>query len=417
MKKCMRFLAFFCAVTLLFSCFLISEASDNDARFDSYINMGDAAVQNNFAIPNLFRQNAVYSNYSRFPLVVKNGIEYVPISMFILYSYVDVNYSYTDENFFLLNTNNDHYISFNVEKGVASTYDGDLLRMDVPIFNKTRYIPARTVANVLGFTCETYDNKEIGVYAFRVSDGKSGITLEQLISPYIADNTNPNPPSPPPPVQVEDDPLEKLAKRRVALCYSNLAYSNMGRILDTLSGYGAKASFSITKEDILERTALVREIFVSGHSLLVTAAARGNSPQEYAQSFVEGLEQANGALKAVMKRKTRMCTLPFDLPEEIRKDKDFISFVENAGYIILSPNTDTGDGPDYTASAYGVSGKIKNTITDGFDSEQEAAVTALVWCSDKTQYYTADVGNFIRKYPQHEFYAMDEAFLYNCQGE
>ena len=254
MKKIVRFLAFFCAVTLLFSCFFTGSASDNDARFDSYVNMGDAAVQNNFAIPNLFRQDSVFSNQSRFPVVVRNGVEYVPLSMFILYSFVDVTYSGTDDNFFLLNTRNNRYISFNVAKGVASTYDGDLLKMEVPIFNRTRYVPARTVAVVLGFSCESYDNKEKGIYAFRVSDGKSSLTLAQLIAPYIEEGEKNDPP--PPPVQVQDDPLEKIAKRRVAICYSNFASQETKRVIDTLRGYGIKASFGITKNDILGLTFL-----------------------------------------------------------------------------------------------------------------------------------------------------------------
>ena len=421
MKKLVRFLAFFCAVTLLFSCFFTGSASDNDARFDNYINMGDAAVQNNFEIPNLFRQNAVFSNQTRFPLVVKNGVEYVPLSMFILYPNVDVTYSNTDDNFFLQNTKNDRYISFNVQKGVASTYDGDLLKMEVPIFNRTRYIPARTVAVVLGFTCESYDNKEKGIYAFRVSDGKSGKTLEQLIAPYIEayteKSTKPEPPPPPPPVQVQDDPLEKIAKRRVAICYSNVEAAETRRVLDSLRSYGIKASFSVTASDILERTDLVREMFVSGHSLVLTAEAVGKTPEQYAESFVDGLNGANEALKSVLKRKTRMCSLPFDLPEDIRNDKTFISLVEKEGYVVLLPNTETGDGPEYSGSAYSVSGKIKNKITGGFEEDTEAAVTALVWCSDKTPYYTADIANFVKKYPQHEFYAMDEAFIINSRGE
>lgn len=416
MKKCVRFLAFFCAVTLLFSCFFTGSASDNDSRFDSYVNMGEAAVQNNYAIPNLFRQNGVFSNQTRFPLVVKNGVEYVPLSMFILYSYVDVTYSNTDDSFFLENSNNEHYISFNVEKGVVSTHDGDIMRMEAPIFNRTRYIPARIVAAKLGFVCESYDNKEKGIYAFRVSDGKTGKNIEDLLKPYITDETSTDNP-PPPPVQVQDDPLEKLAKRRVAICYTNLASGENRQILDALTAYGIKASFSITKDDILERTALVREIYVAGHSLLVTASAKGSSPEEYAESFVDGLEKANDALKKVMKRKTRMCTLPFDLPQDIRNNEVFVSHVEKAGYIILVPNTDTGDGPQYSASAYGVSSKIKNKITSGFDDETEASVTALVWCSDKTRYYTADIANFMKKYKQHEFYAMDEAFIYNSKGD
>ena len=414
MRKHVRLLAFFCVLALLFSLMLVPSASDNDARFDSYINMGENAIANDYAIPNLFRQDGVYSNIQRFPLVVKGGVEYVPLSAFILYSYVEVNYSKTGENFFLVNNNNNHYISFNVEQGVASTYDGDLIKLPVLIFNKTRYIPARTVAIVLGFSCETYDDKENGIYAFRVYDGKSKKTLAELVAPYadayLAQIKTSEPLPPPPPV-VQEDPLESMAPRRVALCYTNLEYGDMNTIMRTLDAYGVRASFGVTKEDVVSRNDLVRRIFVSGHNLLVTAEASGSTPKTCGENFVKGLEEANGELLKSLKRKTRMCVLPFGLDEKIANDSEFISVVENAGYVILKPNVQTGDGPDFTGGAYIVSGKIKKKITDGFDKDTQATVISLVWCSDKTQYYTADVANLVNKYNRHSFCVMNEALL------
>lgn len=412
MKKQKRFLAFFCVFALLFSSLLPFEASDNDARFENYVNMGENAAKNDYAIPNLFRQDGVYSNIERFPLVVKNGVEYVPLSAFILYSYVEVNYSKTSDNFFLVNNNNNHYISFNVKEGVASTHDGDLLKLPISIFNKTRYVPARTVAIVLGFTCETYDDPVSGVYGFRISDGKSKKTLTDLITPYIELHKSlVNPPEPPAPPVKQEDPLEDIAPRRVAVCYSNIGYSGIETVLNLLDEYGIEASFAVNQEDVFNRAGIVRRIFASGHNLLVTASAGGSTPAECGRSFVEGLEAANDALVKIIKRKTRMCVLPFGLDEETAGHEDFRSAVEEAGYVILSPNTQTGDGPDFAGGAYSVSGKIKNKITDGFDKNEKATVTALVWCSDNTIYYTADVANLVKKYTQHSFCAMNEALL------
>ena len=376
--------------------------------------MGQNAVDNGYAIPNLFRQDGVYSNIERFPLVVQNNVEYVPLSMFILYSSVEVSYSKTSENFFLLNKKNNHYISFNVDDGVASTHDGDLLKLPVYIFNNTRYIPARTVAVVLGFSCEAYDDPESGIYAFRISDGKSQKKLSQLIAPYIENNKHLiKPPAPPlPPVELED-PLENIAGRRVAICYANAAYEDIDTVLRVLDGYRIKASFAVTEEDAINRGELVRRVFVSGHSLVASAPAEGNTPEECALDFVEGLERVNDVLSYSLKRKTRMCMLPFGLDAEIAKDSEFVSIVESAGYVILRPNVDTGDGPGSNVGAYSVSGKIKNKITSGFAQDERATVTAIVWCSDNTQYTTADVANLVNKYRQHEFCAMNEAMLAN----
>ena len=417
LRKSVRFLAFFCIFTLLFSCVFTPAADGNDERFSTYVNMGENAVNNNYAIPNLFRQDGVYTNMKRFPLVVSGGVEYVPLSAFMLYSYVEVGYSSTNDNFFLVNNRTERYISFNVSEGVAFTYDDDLLRLKSAIFNKTRYVPARAVASILGFSCETYDDPVSGVYAFRISDGKSNKTLEQLITPYIEKNKDLiNPPAPPdpelPPV-MQEDPLEDIAARRIALCYGNIGYTDIATVLRVLNGYGIKASFCVSKDDIEQSGKLVRNIFVSGHNLLLTASAEGDSVEEYAKNFVDGLDNTNESLMRLLKRKTRMCVLPLDIPVEIAENPEFILAVEKAGYVILKPNTDAGDGPDSKTGAYSISGKIKNKITDGFDKTEPATVTAFLWCSDKTQYYTADVANFVKKYNQHTFFAMNEAMLYN----
>ena len=421
MRKSVRILAVFCIFTLLFSYVFVPGAANNDAKFDSYVNMGDNAVNNNYAIPHLFRQNGVYSNMQKAPLVVSGGVEYVPLSMFILYSYVEVNYSKTDDNFFLVNTKNNHYISFNMEGGIASTHDGELLKLPVKIFNKMKYVPARSVANVLGFVCETYDDPQKGVYALRISDGKSGTTLTQLISGYIdeyfptkVENEPENdvPVIPEPPVVVED-PLEKVEDRNVAICYTNISSEHTADIIRTIEASRMKASFSVTKQDILTNPDLVKKLYFSGHGILVTADAEGNTPSEYAKSFVSGLEEANKALKLVMKKKVRMCTLPFDLPQEIAQSDEFKSAVREAGYMIFLPNVSTGDGPSYTGSAYTVSARIKSKITDGFAADRPANISALVWCSDKTRYYTIDAAQLVNKYEKFRFCAINEAFLHN----
>lgn len=424
MRKSVRILAFFCIFTLLFSCVLVPNASNNDARFDSYVNMGDNAVKNNYAIPHLFRQNGVYSNMQKAPLVVSGGVDYVPLSMFILYSYVEVNYSKTDDNFFLVNTRNNHYISFNMEGGIASTHDGELLKLPVKIFNNMKYVPAKSVSNVLGFVCEIYDDPQKGVYALRISDGKTGKTLSELISGYVEEYfpkqpepvTKPDVPVVPPPV-IEEDPLEKIEGRSVAICYANISSEYTEDILRTVEASRVKASFCVSKTDVLTRPELVRKLYFSGHGILVTASAEGETPSEYAVSFIKGLEEANSALKLVMKKKSRICVLPLDIPPEIAADEEFLSAVTGAGYMIFTPNVNTGDGPSYTGSAYTVSARIKNKITDGFDSDEPASVLALVWCSDKTRYYTIDVAQLVNKYSKFRFCAINEAFLHNSQGE
>lgn len=435
MRKSIRFFVILSCLALLFSFLVAPNAAQNDKKFDSYVNMGDNFAKNNYEIPNLFRQNGAYSNVQSFPLVVQNGVEYVPLSMFILFPYVDVNYSNTSDDFFLVNTINNHYISFNVDAGIASTYDGDLLTMNVQVFNRTRYVPARTVAIVLGFVCESYDDPTRGVYAFRISDGKTGKTLSDMIEPYIQEYLKkneseptspsvPQKPTEPTPSDEKptnndekpDDPIEKLARRDVYLCYANMSYSDLQTVVNCVNYCGIKASFTFKEDEIYKNSSLLRSLILSGHTVLVTADANGESAKEYAESFLDGIEKANKALKLITKKKTRMCTLPFDIPENIKGDSVFLQTIENAGYLIFTPNFETGDGAQYEASAYGISGKIRNKISYGFKDNEVGVVSTLLWCSDKTYYYTLDLAHFVGKYPQFGYYSLNEAFLYGAKG-
>ncbi len=402
-KKPIRFLAFFLCFVLLFSFCLTPSALNGDIKFLNYINMEEKGAENGYKIPNLFRQDAVYSNMSKFPLVVYGGEEYVPMSMFILYSYVEVKYSKTTDNFFLLNEKNNHYVSVNVAENVASTHNGELLQMTTRIFNKTRYIPARAVANVLGFVCESYDDQKNGIYSFRISDGRSTKTLEDLIKPYIDMYLGE--------LVVKEDPIDKVASRTVSLCYSNFESEHTPRILASMKTFGIKASFAVTKNDVIDRSDLVREAYCSGHGLVVTADASGETAEEYTKSFIENLEEANKALKFVIKKKTRLCIPNENAPAEFIEGDIFKNELAKAGYVLVTANTETGDSVSYTGSAYAISSKIKNKITSGFDENKRAVVTAILYCSANTQYYSADVASLVNRYEQFSFSSMNEGLL------
>ena len=75
MRRLIRFACVFSVLTLLFSLYIPLFAKDNDARFDSYINMGQNAKNNGYEIPNMTRQDAPHPYMSKFPLVVTGGVE------------------------------------------------------------------------------------------------------------------------------------------------------------------------------------------------------------------------------------------------------------------------------------------------------------------------------------------------------
>ena len=448
-----KILCVFSVLTLLFSqCLVISAEDYNDRRFITYINMGDNAVKNNYSIPHMFRQDAPYTYIEKFPLVVSGGVEYVPLSMFILYPYIEVSYSNFDDNFYLVNNRNGNYISFNVEQNIAETNNGELMKIVTKAYYKIRYVPARPVAESLGMKWETYDDPLEGIYAFRISNGKSSKTLTDLLSPYLpkkeddvpkTDTTDPATDSkpdetkpedktpakpennPPPVVEVKpEDPLEKLAPRGLGLCFTGMSYEKIDTVISTLERNRIKAAFSFTREEILNNPSLVRGLYTKANSIFVTANPdfeqirlqnEGVSVSQlelmYANALVSQLDAANEALKVVLKTKTLVCTLPFNMPEGLKDSKIFKDTLHKAGYLVYSPNTETGDSPSFNGSTYSISAKLKNTVTGG-NASSSFNTTALLYMSDRSRYYIADLASLINKYEQLSFFAPDKYTVY-----
>ena len=435
-----KILCVFSLLTLLFSfSFGSSAANYNDKRFDRYINMGDNAVNNGYKIPHMFRQDAPYGYLSTFPLVVNGGVEYVPLSMFILYPYVEVSYSNFDDNFYLLNTRNNNFVSFNVEQNIAETNNGTVMKLETRIFHRTRYVPARQVAEILGFVCESYDDPAKGIYAFRISNGKSSKTLKDLLTPYlpVPEEKTPevkpeNPPEvkpeTPPEVKPFEDPIEKLSPRTLSFCFTGLSYTNMGKIETALSNNNISATFSFTKDEVFSNSDLVRRLFLKGHSLAVTAsvdfeAIKSQNPESsgenleklYIDTLISGFDESNNAFKTVLKTKTRICTLPNNLPSELMNSTLLKEMLTQSGYLVYTPNFDSTDTPGSNSSAYTISTRIKNRITGGKETDS-FNIRSLFTCSDKSVHYITDIAVLINKYRNLNFKPVDEFMLFNNQG-
>ena len=131
MKRTISFvLAIVCAMLL---CLTIPSgvgfAQYNDAKYDSYKNMGASNEDSHskYVVPNLYRQDASYTNVKTFPLVVSGSVEYFPLDIFALYSYLEVVYGKLSYGFYINNTKNNHYVAFDLETGTTTTQtvDGD----------------------------------------------------------------------------------------------------------------------------------------------------------------------------------------------------------------------------------------------------------------------------------------------------
>lgn len=157
----------------------------NDAVYDSYKNMNASDSSGaRYVVPNLYRQDASYTNVKTFPLVVTDGVEYVPLDIFALFSYLEVVYGKVSYSFYINNTKNGHYIAFDIDNGTTTTDSGETLDIESKLFYRTYYVPAKAVCHVLGLNFESYDSPDDGIRAARVSDSKAKYSLNELVKMY-----------------------------------------------------------------------------------------------------------------------------------------------------------------------------------------------------------------------------------------
>ena len=391
MKRTISFvLAIVCAMLL---CLTIPSgvgfAQYNDAKYDSYKNMGASNEDSHskYVVPNLYRQDASYTNVKTFPLVVSGSVEYFPLDIFALYSYLEVVYGKLSYGFYINNTKNNHYVAFDLETGTTTTHDGGTLDIQAKLFYRTYYVPAKAVCDVLGMKFETYDSPEDGIRAARISDERAKNTLNELVAMYsppkkepddntqtepdlgnpstedgtnepddgqqgsvTGDNQNQGTTETPDPVQ--PDPYRSIASRTIYLTFENCPNAYTDGVLNVLAEYGEKALFFVSAENILEYPDTVRRILTDGHSIgIYVPDTETPVNAENAGQIIQLIDSANEALSLVTKTKTRFVRLAYGLSAKL-DGTGFAELVRENGYELYDWTTDAGDYSGRAQNAY-----------------------------------------------------------------
>ena len=444
MKK--RFLSAAIALCIVICAVIFpsSEAAsqNNDEKYDSYVNMlPNTSGHAKYIVPNLYRQDASYINVKTFPLVVNNSVEYFPLDIFALYPYLQVVYSKITHGFYINNTKNNHYVAFDMETGTTTTHDEQLLEIEARIYNRTYYVPARKVCEILEMNFETYDDPEKGIRAARISDSKAKMTLPQLVTAYSPvkkepENTQDDPnelqnpgkeqdaskPSVdvPPDGTGEDgknteqqkpdgnkseeqkpvDPYTLLTGKSLYLCF-DVGYGEYTEaVLDVLKGTGNSSLFVMNGETILAMPDTVRRIIAEGHSVAIGFEMGADTEKDVAaNAAMEQIAFANDALYLVAKAKTRY-VIPTAGVAALY-DSGFYTLAENGGLEVLSEYTRSRNnltaGLDALVSdisGYGNRGKRSVLIRFGPERGAAGLADALL--------------RFVSKYPQFSVVPVDE---------
>ncbi|MBO4343918.1 MAG: polysaccharide deacetylase family protein [Clostridia bacterium] len=336
----------------------------NDAKYANYVNMnGENDTGRGYTVPNLYRQDASYKNVKSFPLVVMSSVEYVPLEIFAMYSYIEVVYSKLSFGFYINNTNTNKYIAFNLEDGTTTTSADQAVDASVQLCYRTYYVPAKTVCDAVGLNFESYDNASDGIHAARISDGSAKYTLAELVDMYspkkndtssqggqtgetdTTESTQHESGQSGQSAAPPDDTYKNVLSRNIYISFDNCPDGFTENILDILKSHNCGATFFMTADKILSSPETVRRILVEGHNMGIYCQTDGASGEEYSpkdetERILSEIKEANAALKLVTKKKARYVRIRGAHEKEL-KENGIEKALKDEGLVIYGYTFDT----------------------------------------------------------------------------
>ncbi|MBR5309068.1 MAG: polysaccharide deacetylase family protein [Clostridia bacterium] len=413
---------------VIFSAGMMSSGTKyNDVNYRSYINLSE-----NSDIPSLFRNDSVFPSYKKYPPVIMDGIEYVPLELFYGLSNVKISYSKDATNFYIQNKKNNKYISFSISDGYAVTNNNNVVVAAVQSCYGIHYVPLRTVCSSIGLGCDSYNDGVNKVYAIKIYN-TSGLSAKELVAIHAPEiyaveeekptessgETQPsgnqsvqiptgsgqqsnNPPAPVTPPKQEEKPVEVLHKSgTIMLFYPSFDGERAGATLDTLSAKGLKATFFVTEKNILDFPAIIRRMYVEGHTIGITFA---ESPDElYAEGALEEkTASTENALYEIIKTKTRIAYLP-KMSDEASAEIN--ARAEALGLCTVQFNGDSRTDTLRTSSA---TARMTESLKDIPASYGSSVAYIKMSFTDSGNAVLGVIANHIRLYPQLKSALFDE---------
>lgn len=134
-------------------------------------------------IPSLFAGDEAWYKDALSPLVIRDGVSYIPAELCAMFDYISVTIPRAD-NLLIHNTNTGEYISVLFSKQSAAV-NGEIVN-DIYVFRDSGmfYVDAELVSEAVGLTLEKYESPD-GRISLRLSDDERIFTLDELIAAYL----------------------------------------------------------------------------------------------------------------------------------------------------------------------------------------------------------------------------------------
>lgn len=228
-----------------------------------------------------------------------SGLLYVPYTVFTDYFGI-VSISNTRDNLFLLSDEN-NTLFFNTSGGGCYDRAGKTYNYSIVYRGGLLFVPVTFVSSAFGLV-STYSAPSSVV---RIRNGSSSYTDAFVIAALSANMAIAlKALEASAPVQTPDEPEEpQFVPFDLYLLFTDIGGEGTEDVLGTLSRFGLHAAFFATEREILENEALIRRIYVEGHTIGLIAPC---SAEDSVQTMLDALAAGNAALDRVLNLKTRL---------------------------------------------------------------------------------------------------------------
>ncbi len=315
--------------------------------------------------PGIFHNDERWYKDSAASLEMIDGIPYVPIDVFGMFSPIELSIDARRGEFMLYNRASGEYISILYSEKIATVNGTEEVYLNLyKLHGGYYYVPAEYFCSVLSLQYEIVASSA-SVYGktVRISDGGQTKTIAELLRMYEPDTGLP-PDTPPvtdrPPISSGPDAMY----RTVYLTFNTIREENVYLILRALSSVGMRATFFFTPEEIFRYPGLVCAVAADGHTVALTCGECEN-----AEEFLRILRDSNQRLYAAAKITTRIAQLPGGVEKSGLSEAD-IQKIMAAGYVLWDFTYDVPDSMGYGSAT------VKKKTMDAL-SEREVSVLRM----------------------------------------
>lgn len=308
------------------------------------------------ANPMIYYNDSTWAREDRCPLKTIDDEYYVPLVIFAQLDDTKVRVN-NNLNTFVI-SHGDLYVSFDASTGIATDQDDTYLYIRTyKLDYGERYVPAKTVCDLLGFDFETYTSKLTFDVAARITDGTQESSFEELLAKYnpnmlkseadtttaVSDTSSEETVSTS--KTAIEQPTKILGNRIIYITVDSGVNAYTGGILDTLLAYGCKATFFIDRKQITDYPLTLARIVSEGHKLALKPSAEKTENFTDIEDFIKEFDDTNELLYRIYKIKTRTVRPDSSVYTNTALSNEMYSEkLENAGYTIWNANVSRVDG-------------------------------------------------------------------------